>query len=234
MQRKVQLIIVILLLNSLAYGEQNLTYLYQQAVVKAQQQQLASVALPALSHTHDLKLITWTNLPYVRGTQVLKTELWVVGEKALQTICQTFTKKSLPLQITQLLGMPPLTQYQGWHIVVLSAPNRQATITPNNQISAGIYRPCYSTNSLATTQCNYHLNPKTPRYDVWVAKLQQQWHAYPWTGLGYTYNWAPNAHSKIGLAEFVITPGTPITVVKITSPAAFCRTFSSNSRRDVE
>lgn len=34
---------------------------------------------------------------------------------------------------------------------------------------------------------------------------------YPWTGLGYTYDWNPAAPDVVGASEFIIPRGTPVT-----------------------
>lgn len=39
---------------------------------------------------------------------------------------------------------------------------------------------------------------------------------YPWTGLGYTYNWNPAAPDVVGASEFVIPRGSPVTFRDVT------------------
>lgn len=36
-------------------------------------------------------------------------------------------------------------------------------------------------------------------------------HRYPWTGLGYTYDWADNG-TEYGLSEFILKNGAEVTV----------------------
>ena len=45
---------------------------------------------------------------------------------------------------------------------------------------------------------------------------------YPWTRLGYTYNWHPGS-PRYGASEYVIDPGTHVTVTSVASIADYCR-----------
>jgi len=44
---------------------------------------------------------------------------------------------------------------------------------------------------------------------------------YPWTRLGYTYDWG-NPDSEVGLSEFVITAGATIKIENVYETAAYC------------
>ena len=39
---------------------------------------------------------------------------------------------------------------------------------------------------------------------------------YPWTGLGYTYDWNPVAKDVVGGSEFIVPKGSPVTVKSLT------------------
>ncbi|MFP5221756.1 MAG: hypothetical protein ACLGSA_05650 [Acidobacteriota bacterium] len=39
---------------------------------------------------------------------------------------------------------------------------------------------------------------------------------YPWTGLGYTYNWNPAAPDVVGASEFIVPRGAPVTLRDVT------------------
>jgi hypothetical protein len=43
---------------------------------------------------------------------------------------------------------------------------------------------------------------------------------YPWTRLGYTYDWAPDA-KEVGMSEYVLQTGSGIWVEQTTTAAAF-------------
>jgi hypothetical protein len=44
---------------------------------------------------------------------------------------------------------------------------------------------------------------------------------YPWTGLGYTYDWNPVATDVVGGSEFIIPKGSPVTVNSVTPVSKF-------------
>lgn len=44
---------------------------------------------------------------------------------------------------------------------------------------------------------------------------------YPWTRLGYTYNWHPGS-PRYGASEYVIDPGTRVTVTSVFTIADYC------------
>ena len=46
-------------------------------------------------------------------------------------------------------------------------------------------------------------------------------YSYPWTRLGYTYNWKPGA-DRYGASEYVIRPGSVVTVISKTPYAQYC------------
>jgi len=44
---------------------------------------------------------------------------------------------------------------------------------------------------------------------------------YPWTRLGYTYDWG-NPESEVGLSEFVIAAGSTVTIDQVIANEAYC------------
>jgi hypothetical protein len=44
---------------------------------------------------------------------------------------------------------------------------------------------------------------------------------YPWTRLGYTYDWNPDT-PEVGLSEFVITKGSTVMVESVTAQHVYC------------
>lgn len=44
----------------------------------------------------------------------------------------------------------------------------------------------------------------------------------PWTGLGYTYDWG-NPSTIEGASEFIVRPGAPYTISRVTATADYCR-----------
>jgi hypothetical protein len=46
--------------------------------------------------------------------------------------------------------------------------------------------------------------------------------SYPWTALGYTYDWAPASRDHVGDSEFVAPAGTPVDVRAVVPTARYC------------
>lgn len=203
---------------------------YRRAITKAASHQLKSSPLLAIPQSKPyLTMVTWTRKTYQPGKHHLNHQVWVTAKNQLKHSCQHFPKNRSASLIEQLLGMPPRTDYANWHLTIMLVPNHQAHIINADQhFSHGIFRPCFSTNSIRISSCSYQLSATKAGYNRWLLKLTlQQYrthHGYPWTGLGYTYNWNPQAQSNIGLSEFVISANTPITVINSQSPATFCHT----------
>jgi hypothetical protein len=45
---------------------------------------------------------------------------------------------------------------------------------------------------------------------------------YPFTGMGWTYNWDPSSTTHIGVSEFVVRKGAQVTVERAIKPEDFC------------
>lgn len=219
---------LLLFITSCCSAHTAIKHTYQQAVTKAALHQLKPSPLLAIPPSKPyLTMVTWTSKTYQPGRHHLHHPVWVTVTKQLKQTCRHFPKDQTASSIEQLLGMPPRANYSSWHLTIMLVPNHQAHIINTDQpFSPGIFRPCFSSNSIRTSTCSYQITSTKPAYDRWLLHLSlQQYrtqHGYPWTGLGYTYNWNPQAQSKIGLSEFIITQKTPVTIINSKSPAVFC------------
>jgi hypothetical protein len=59
----------------------------------------------------------------------------------------------------------------------------------------------------------------------WIADtMLSHWmipQGYPWTRLGYTYNWRPGA-SRYGASEYVVRAGSRVRVLSVAPAAEYC------------
>jgi hypothetical protein len=128
------------------------------------------------------------------------------------------------VRLTQLLGLPaPRTPLRpdGYarQFVTMSVP------------LAAVFRPCTDPRT-DTTACGTQLPPSLPAnappdYYKWFAnQAMSSWRipaegaapeGYPWTRLGYTYNWMPGAASRYGVSEYVIPGASRATEVIVRS-----------------
>jgi hypothetical protein len=169
------------------------------------------------------------------GEQVMAGDVWVShGEEVLEH-CSQFSDVVLGLQ--QLLGLPPqLDQPQSsWQMLVVDVPGPQT-----------LFRPCANPDPTTSGPCSEEFPATYPCYDpqgcegegldakmeahrAWTAgqafsswQIPETWFGYPWTRLGYTYNWNPDAPSIVGTSEYVIPEGTMIDVCTMIPAIEFC------------
>ncbi|WP_243368292.1 hypothetical protein [Fundidesulfovibrio soli] len=69
-----------------------------------------------------------------------------------------------------------------------------------------------------------------PDYPVWFANRESAIYnpavsggPYPWTGLGYTYDWNPAAADPVGGSEFIVVKGSAITIQSVTPVGLYFR-----------
>lgn len=134
----------------------------------------------------------------------IKTDntLWTVSAKELLNWYQKNSdQKDWELRLTQLFGQNPYNSYSDYLAV---------WVDPKD-----VYRPAFLTdptvNKMDTTlpaNTSKELRElfKENTYLAYYGDAQ-----YPWTRLGYTYDWADNG-TEYGLSEFIIRPGSEVTV----------------------
>ena len=117
------------------------------------------------------------------------------------------------LRLCQLIGLPPDAGYTSVTTLWVSPED--------------LFRPAFdpdiTTNTMTTTLTG----------DAWY---QDWFHAntaasygedgYPWTRLGYTYDWAENG-TEYGLTEFIVRPGARVTVDRTLSTADYLSTLEN-------
>jgi hypothetical protein len=168
-----------------------------------------------------VRVVTWTDgLTGATPGDTLRLDdpTWVTVVPAVQRFCQdpALPKRRLALRLEQLLGLPPDARYT--RFVELWVPTR------------ALFRPCPDPE-ITDRECELTFPAPTRRVTVsaehkrWIRSqraARKQDGAYPWTGLGYTYDWNP-ATDDVGLSEFVVPAGAPMAVHRTASTAAYCR-----------
>ncbi|MGO4128627.1 hypothetical protein AB4Z01_29835 [Inquilinus sp. YAF38] len=128
------------------------------------------------------------------------------------------------LALEQLLGMPPAGGE--WELV-------QFSVAPEH-----VFRPCASGPDISTTQCSFALPTQfsSPAERRAVEETQlfvfgQMWNSYvadfptpgyPFTGMGWTYNWSPASKDHTGISEYVVKRGAPVSDIRVFTPSEFC------------
>jgi hypothetical protein len=155
---------------------------------------------------------------------------WVAATAEVRSRCAGASDPVLFLE--ELLGLPPqvsASEDKRWHVYTF-------------QISQdAMFRPCPAgvdesvpgkPRCLSGTSLDSRLDQATTRF-----LLQQFWYShrtaipgggtaefgYPWTGMGWTYDWNPQSTSHIGVSEFVVKPGALPRNARDETPTQFCR-----------
>jgi hypothetical protein len=145
--------------------------------------------------------------------------VWVTAIPYIQQTCQAYTYPTVEekkQRMFQLLGMPPNGK-QNYFI--------EFWVKPEN-----LQRPCPD-NGIKDTKCGLKLPKKvTPEYRKWFNETRAiqytipngRYPGYPWTQLGYTYDWNPENKSHVGMSEFVIPEKTDCIRGKIYTVEEYC------------
>lgn len=145
---------------------------------------------------------------------------WVTLPDALRELCHGRPDPLLAIQ--QALGLPPQKRDD---IRVFTFGVRPADM----------FRPCASSPDITTTQCTVGLFQSVPLTGTEKATehfvLKQMMDSYrsgfdspgyPFTAMGWSYNWDPEAPTHQGVSEYVVKPGAVISNVASVDPATFC------------
>lgn len=161
-------------------------------------------------------------------TSPLYGDTWVTIVPELLNACREFTG-DVTMKVRQLLGLPPDKQIPT--IVVMKV---QATdvFRPTPDPTPWTLCPCGNPsgdecNFAPEVQCGNRF-PKdvAPAHVQWIAentlKARQVPGGYPWTHLGYTYNWKRDA-DPYGASEYIVRKGASVTDVKTVALEDYCR-----------
>ena len=167
-------------------------------------------------------VVTLTNYAYPVGVQTLSRAVWVTAVPEVQEKCSKFSDQDLALRLRQLIGLQPDAKFQYF-----------VTMTVR---SSDIFRPATDPTTTTESPCSDSTQATCGEvFPDWVTSDHVKWianqmltsyfvseehtgdYSYPWTRLGYTYDWKPGA-DRYGASEYVIRPGA---VVNVTDKKAF-------------
>ena len=144
----------------------------------------------------------------------------------IQQVCRGYleegmSEQELVLRLRQLLGLEPGTE-EVFFLEVWARPG-------------DLWRPC-ADNETGDTVCGLSMPANvSDDYRAWFnytravqyvdcgEKYDTEQLGYPWTQLGYTYDWNPDNESHRGLSEFVIKPNADVYVAAEPATAEYCR-----------
>ena len=131
--------------------------------------------------------------------------IWVSVAPNLQNRLDWDKVEYKELRLQQLLGLPPTADYK-WFVEFWVKPEDLFRPCPDPEITDKECKSCGypdSTTQHAQWLKNYRAN------SYYECELYGK---YPWTQLGYTYDWFPGNKTHVGLSEFVIKGGCNVVV----------------------
>ena len=159
---------------------------------------------------------TWTSWDGYRGyegTDIdLTREVWVTPAPFVQNFCRNakMSGQDLVLRMEQLLGLPP---------------NDGKTIFVEMWVSpADLFRPAPD-SEITDTEAQLDFPAGTSaEYIDWFNNLMATSYGndgYPWTRLGYTYDWAADSDEE-GVSEYVIRSGASVGIASVSDTFSYC------------
>lgn len=162
-------------------------------------------------------MVTWTSwsgYDDMEGQPMdLAVELWLTVAPEMQTFCRQtgLSGDDLDLRLEQHLGLPPGDGKD--RVIQLWVP------------AEDLFRPSPDLE-IDDSAASLEFPAGTPQEHIdWIDDLRAASYGedgYPWTQLGYTYDWSPNAPSEVGLSEFVVRAGTTVIIDTVAAQDDYC------------
>lgn len=162
---------------------------------------------------------------YTQGENKLTREVWVTGAPEVQDRCRDFSG-DVEMRLRQLFGFPP--DYKISHFVLMDVKEKDVfrpaadgdtqTTLPCScpmPVSCGEAFPAQVSTGHVRWFADQMLNSYLLREASWIRS------GFPWTRLGYTYDWKPGA-DRYGASEYVIRANSTVTVTDIKPIKDYC------------
>ncbi len=166
-----------------------------------------------------LLVLTWKSKNFYPASGKYNTgvyETWVTIAPELYTKMHLVKPEKQELRLKQLLGLPPTAQNKIF-IEFWVRPSDLFRPCPDKEVDDSICNTCFTAKDSIDVSYIQWFN--TSRIDRYYANgLYNQ---YPWTQLGYTYDWHPKNKSHVGVSEFVIGKNKNIYVNKSYTTAEY-------------
>lgn len=134
--------------------------------------------------------------------------IWVTTAPELKLRLAEEKPTDMNRRLIQLFGLPPNGSYS-YFVEFWVKPSDLFRPCPDKEITDEKCETCFP-NETDSTHVAWINENRISRY--YQCELYNQ---YPWTQLGYTYDWNPENKSHIGLSEFVIGKNCKIKVNRI-------------------
>lgn len=221
------LLLLALSLNQSLWAQTNQPALYRNAVKDAMYPETDEIdtTLVALSPDNQklqrkmingeehILMVTWKSTNYYPDSGAYNTgkyQIWVTASPQLKERMKKEKAANPELRLKQLLGLPPNGKYTIF-VEFWVKPGDMFRPCPDKEVTDNRCNTCFTgKDSLDTAYISWVNQTRISRY--YACELYSQ---YPWTALGYTYDWNPANKTHRGLSEFVIDVNKTIYVNKI-------------------
>ncbi|MEM9061181.1 MAG: hypothetical protein AAGD13_12040 [Pseudomonadota bacterium] len=196
---------------------------YNAAVVAAAVPPQGGTKTPLLQvEEGEVQVVSWNDPKfYPIGDQTLDRNVWVTIVPQVQNMCRALPNGGTTARMEELLGLAP-GDGTGRQMIVMTTETRH------------LFRPC-ADPSLDQTTCPLSVpNARPIDYpeDHWNADLAfvlnqastsyVQTGGYPFTRLGYTYDWNAASPDNVGPSEFLVRNGTKVAVTAQVPTGDYC------------
>ena len=142
--------------------------------------------------------------------------IWVTTAPELINRFRTYSHADTSMRLKQLLGLPPHAVYN-YFVEFWVRPQDMFRPCPDKEITDHQCSLCFPAGT-DSTHIKWINHNRLSRY--YNCNLEDN---YPWTQLGYTYDWSPSNKSHFGLSEFVISANSKIVVNKTYTTSGYLK-----------
>jgi len=177
---------------------------------------------PLVATDGKVLVVSMRTVALPKGTLTLSGDMWVTGVPEVRERCRAF-RGDVVERLHELLGLPPAERGEP---AFFSTMRVSATdiFRPSPDPAIDTRYPCDDEKSESCG--NVFPENATPAHRAWIARSTLGLHrwpgGYPWTHLGYTYDWA-GGESAYGASEYVIRCGSQVEVIDAVSYVEYCR-----------
>ena len=156
---------------------------------------------------------SWDGYDDKVGTSTqLGREIWITLAPQVAEFCSDsrIPAGTLDLRLKQLIGLPP--------------GNKNTRFVEIWARPADMFRPCPDAE-IDDNVCSLDFPPGTSdEHKKWINDLEAASYGedgYPWTRLGYTYDWGSES-GEFGLSEYLVRKGASVRVHSVSPTKAYC------------
>ncbi|NMF65501.1 hypothetical protein DP113_30305 [Brasilonema octagenarum UFV-E1] len=170
------------------------------------------------------KYIKNPNEDWKPGLKQIENQTWLTASTQVKDFCHTCKGLGMKISGDIMLSLR-LQQYLG---LILNKNSNKTHFVEMWVKAEDLSRPCLN-SKINNSSCQVFAVPPINNpvlQKIYKNSFEGEEH-YPWTGLGYTYDWGNPQKPHVGASEFIInaTVTSPITVevVSITATKEYCK-----------